>query len=346
MDRSEPDKRDIENFVAFVREKCGKPLTPQDLVELRRLDELADSFIQLCGQTITHVPLTGPRDIYFGKTKIPTYAGLPQSLLPCLELDKWLEMMERLKAAQPDPEVQRRRTEQAQRKACWDEMERLAAEPCVDPQQCLTWCKSATVCLENLARLSPGGWAIHDATAKLLAEGARNHAMNLGADSDTLAFLEDQMSRSIFHPTLGLRMPAGVARTIVQRLTEWCQRAESNVGTGARSNQARAGEGEGTEEGGPVVPTGVREDAEEELNDRQRDILTTMLREEITSRRRRKTQAEIVRLINRLHNATTYKRYFAALTRRGWLQSEPGPEGGVWLSHQYRPAIEQALSSN
>jgi hypothetical protein len=88
------------------------------------------------------------------------------------------------------------------------------------------------------------------------------------------------------------------------------------------------------------------EAAEDRLTNRQRDILETMLREEITSHRRRQIQANIVRLINRNHKPATYKTDFAALVRRGWLQSEYGPEGGMWLPHQHRAAIEQALSSS
>jgi hypothetical protein len=103
----------------------------------------------------------------------------------------------------------------------------------------------------------------------------------------------------------------------------------------ATGDQDRTDQGEGNADD---------ETEENKLTDRQRDILETMLREKITARRCRQTQAHIVRRINRTHKPGSYKRDFAALVQRGWLQSEPGPEGGMWLTHQHK-AIEQALSS-
>jgi hypothetical protein len=75
-----------------------------------------------------------------------------------------------------------------------------------------------------------------------------------------------------------------------------------------------------------------REGEADELTDRQRSILEVMIKEGITSERRRKTRADIVRLINRLHKAETYSHDFAVLGKRGLLKSLQGPKGGVWIS--------------
>jgi hypothetical protein len=102
----------------------------------------------------------------------------------------------------------------------------------------------------------------------------------------------------------------------------------------ATGDQDRTDQGEGDADD---------EREEYELTCRQYDILETMLREKITARRCRQTQAHIVRRINRTHKPATYKRDFAGLVQLGWLQSQSGPAGGVWLSHNHRAAIEQAL---
>jgi hypothetical protein len=80
-----------------------------------------------------------------------------------------------------------------------------------------------------------------------------------------------------------------------------------------------------------------------ELSDRQRGILETMLEHEITSERRRESRAAVVRLINHTHKPLSYSRDFAALVKRGFLQSRQGCDGGVWLTPQGR-AEAQRLS--
>jgi hypothetical protein len=83
---------------------------------------------------------------------------------------------------------------------------------------------------------------------------------------------------------------------------------------------------------------------EDEVSDRQKSILETMLREEITSHRRRKTRAAIVMLINRTHNPSSYGRDFADLVRRKYVESLEGPSGGMWLDLSRRDEIEQLLT--
>jgi hypothetical protein len=105
----------------------------------------------------------------------------------------------------------------------------------------------------------------------------------------------------------------------------------------------RAAPPQGTGSIRTLAPNRAVRNAGEQLSDRQCAILETMLEHEITSHRRRQTQPQIVRLINRNHNATSYKRDFAALALRGWLCSQSGPRGGMWLSPQHRAEIQGIL---
>jgi hypothetical protein len=86
--------------------------------------------------------------------------------------------------------------------------------------------------------------------------------------------------------------------------------------------------------------------SEEELTDRQRLILETMLEHEITSERRRKRRAEIVGLINRKHNPDVYARDFAALVKQRCLQSLEGPSGGMWLTPEGKAAAKRLRTEN
>src|SRR5262249_43502283 len=112
-------------------------------------------------------------------------------------------------------------------------------------------------------------------------------------------------------------------------------------GARANRNKGGVGQGKGADAGGAPHS---QELPDEEVTDRQRQILETMLQEQITSHRRRKKQSGIVKLINRSHNPPTYKRDFAGLVKRGWLQSQSGPTGGVWLSHHFKSEIQRILS--
>src|SRR5262249_28876676 len=78
-----------------------------------------------------------------------------------------------------------------------------------------------------------------------------------------------------------------------------------------------------------------------DLSDRQRWILETMLEHEITSERRRRSRAAVVRLINHTHKPLSYSRDFAALVKRGSLQSREGCSGGVWLAPQGRAEAQR-----
>jgi len=85
---------------------------------------------------------------------------------------------------------------------------------------------------------------------------------------------------------------------------------------------------------------------EEELTNRQRSILETMLAAEITSWRRRETRASLVRRINRTHHAGTYGRDFAALVKRGLLESLEGPQGGVWINSRNKAEVTRLLAAD
>jgi hypothetical protein len=96
------------------------------------------------------------------------------------------------------------------------------------------------------------------------------------------------------------------------------------------------------ERGGAVgvsVNVADAEAAREEPTDRQRLILETMLEHEITSERRRKSRSSIVHLINRTHNLDRYNRDFAALVKRGYLQSLEGPHGGMWMTSKGKDVV-------
>jgi hypothetical protein len=84
----------------------------------------------------------------------------------------------------------------------------------------------------------------------------------------------------------------------------------------------------------------------EELRDRQRSILETMLEHEITSERRRKSRADIVHLINRTHNSSSYGRDFADLVGRAYLFSREGPGGGYWLTPMGKSEAQRLRTSN
>jgi hypothetical protein len=120
------------------------------------------------------------------------------------------------------------------------------------------------------------------------------------------------------------------------------QREEADPG----GDQAEVGQGEGAAEVAPSAAAADEETDEEELSDRQRWILETMLANEITSYRRRKKRADVVLLINRTHNSDTYGRDFAALGKRGYLEAREGPKGGVWLTQAGKAEAERLRSSS
>jgi hypothetical protein len=90
----------------------------------------------------------------------------------------------------------------------------------------------------------------------------------------------------------------------------------------------------------------AEEQAVEELTDRQRLILVTMLENEITSERRRNTRPHVVRLINRTHKPSSYNQDFAGLATRRYVQSREGRNGGVWLTPTGRAEAQRLRSSS
>jgi len=104
---------------------------------------------------------------------------------------------------------------------------------------------------------------------------------------------------------------------------------DGTAGSNGASPPEREGEGVS---GCGAAAKAADEEREGELTDRQRHILETMSEWEITSERRRKTRADVVKRINRTHKVSSYNKDFAALVKRGYLKSREGPRGGVWLS--------------
>jgi hypothetical protein len=111
-------------------------------------------------------------------------------------------------------------------------------------------------------------------------------------------------------------------------------------------DQNEAGSPEGDKDRNVEADTLIEEPVEEELTDRQRWILETMLEHEIASERRRKARAAVVKLINHTHNPSSYGRAFADLAQRGLIKSREGLGGGVWLSPQGRAEARRLRSSS
>jgi len=209
-------------------------------------------------------------------------------------------------------------------------------------------------CLKEFLRLDGNKWDAWSSPAHRLASEAVKRAIQICADADTLAFLQHQSAdRSVMSAHTGFAM--------LQRLAEWCAaRTQTQVEATAPPDptadrdQAGSEQVESPSESGTPTALGAKQskrivettDAESEPTDRQQLILETMLAEEITSRRRRQTRAAIVRLINRNHKTTSYGRDFATLVKRGFLQSEQGPDGGVWMTPEGKAVVERSRSSN
>jgi hypothetical protein len=127
---------------------------------------------------------------------------------------------------------------------------------------------------------------------------------------------------------------------------EWEQKLRSLRAEAAAAAAAPTAPPAGADAGEEEPVTGAEHDAPLEMgepSERQRSILRTMLEQEITSERRRKKQADIVRLINRTHKPASYTRDFAALVKRGFLQSLEGPTGGTWIVPKRKADVEQLV---
>jgi hypothetical protein len=182
-------------------------------------------------------------------------------------------MMEALKsAAGPDPEEERRRREQAQLEAVRADLERLASGPCTDRKECLAWGEEAIGRLAELVRLTGGDWsASHKGLPKLVL-AAPNHAMELRADSETMAFLETNRSSFVTPLATGPVMTAAAALAMLQKLAEWGRRPQdgspgnsggvegTNAGQTAPKPVDCERQGEGTGESGTQSPAGVGQD--------------------------------------------------------------------------------------
>jgi hypothetical protein len=142
----------------------------------------------------------------------------------------------------------------------------------------------------------------------------------------------------------------GRYRSVVQRLSDlsaWCENESQNgiSVSHAPVEQAQvSGTGHESTEGGQAE--GVDDIVESELTDRQKIILETMLENEITSERRRRTRAQIVRLVNRTHNPLSYSRDFARLVTLQYLRSLEGPKGGVWMTPTGKAEAQRLRSSS
>jgi hypothetical protein len=124
-------------------------------------------------------------------------------------------------------------------------------------------------------------------------------------------------------------------------------------GEGGKAEEANPGRDQGEAgqvEGADASPNPPMEGAaplhdlrttDDDLTDRQCLILETMLEHGIASERRRQSRAAIVRLINRTHKAQNYNRDFAALAKRGLLQTREGPGGGCRLTIKGKAEAER-----
>ena len=146
----------------------------------------------------------------------------------------------------------------------------------------------------------------------------------------------DEVRRLVLRRAAGESIPEEELRAAGERAARACDRLKEWLERTAGASKSGAGD-----QGGAGQP----EEAGE-LTDRQRSILETMLEHEITSERRRKTRAEVVRLINRTHKAQSYNRDFAALVKRGFLHSREGPRGGVWLTPIGKTEAQRIRSRN
>jgi hypothetical protein len=134
------------------------------------------------------------------------------------------------------------------------------------------------------------------------------------------------------------------SKPITRLLTEiiiWCRKA----GNTAHPVPAPIVEPEAAVPGATPAPV-QEQDTPVPPSARQIQILETMVVHEITSERRRKKQADIVLLINRTHKPTTYARDFAALVKRGHLESREGPTGGTWIEPRHINQVKQILNSD
>jgi hypothetical protein len=111
------------------------------------------------------------------------------------------------------------------------------------------------------------------------------------------------------------------------------------------ASQAK-GAGAAYDQGGAGQAERDSETDGEELTERQCLILETMLEHAIDSYRRRISRAFIVPLINRNHKPASYGRDFAALVKRGFLQTQEGPGGGYWLTLSGKAEVQRPRDSN
>src|SRR5262249_35419053 len=107
-------------------------------------------------------------------------------------------------------------TERARYEAALKTLNRLAATPCADAQECLAWCNEAMACVREFVRLDGDKWQAWSTPAQRLAGEALKRATELSADSDTLAFLGGQLPANLSV------MSAGSGLAMLRKLAEWC----------------------------------------------------------------------------------------------------------------------------
>ncbi|HYV35020.1 MAG TPA: hypothetical protein VE988_04895 [Gemmataceae bacterium] len=98
--------------------------------------------------------------------------------------------------------------------------------------------------------------------------------------------------------------------------------------------------------GNGQINTDVAAIQDDSLTDRHELILETMLANEITSERRRKTRVGIVGLINRTHKPAKYSRDFAKVAKLDFLKCREGVGGGVWLTPKGKAEAGRLRTSN
>jgi hypothetical protein len=247
----------IDALVAFVKSWLGRRLTAQDVRELGELCQRAYDLVCYFGLTVADPPMTGgkPQPV-FGQMKIPVKTcvfGASGWYEPELLEDspEWFQQMDRLKATEkPTAEAEARRRKAADYAAIRSEVDRLAAAPCSNAQECHEWCRQVSECAMRVVAFHGHGWDGEYTELPPLAEAARNHAMELGVHEDRMLKLQQLFDRAVRRPPGTSQWMKAVAfRILVQMLARWCEAQlpeDERLGAGGgEAHQARARQGKG-----------------------------------------------------------------------------------------------------
>jgi hypothetical protein len=215
------------------------------------------------------------------------------------------------------------------------ELNRLAATPCANPPECLTWCNDAMAWLREDVRLNGDNWSAWSTMAQRLAKEALKRAIELGADAATLAFLGGQQDAS------SSLMSAASGLAYLQRLAEWCRAQNSTPPGNRKADEGKAnGRRRGRQEVTRRLPPsqdGAKTHGPRDHRaprGRQRKILETLFKLKCTSAAKAKPLWQIVKAVDKtIEKWESWKAPAGALKDRGLIASEgPGRGSGYWLT--------------